>query len=239
MNCRIKTVRADPNGWVTDKSARNGRQARRSGEREREMRVSAKEERSLLHGSFINRKSSGSSSSSRRGSLEWLSVSDLGVYDARLRCSLVFNDCPPIKAAHHPPLLNQELITWSEKKHNRGSSYPSWMRSDKKEFVSDRISGSSAVFMWLVLDLDGAKEKKIDWINSNGLLNRLVDNSHSRANHSSILFLLCVAVFRMTTMELEASLYHASDNISSIMSNSASGKSHENVGTRRRKVRSV
>ena len=74
------------------------------------MRVSAKEERSLLHGSFINRKSSGSSSS-RRGSLEWLSVSDLGVYDARLRCSLVFNDCPPIKAAHHPPLLNQELIT--------------------------------------------------------------------------------------------------------------------------------
>ena len=36
MNCRIKTVRADPNGWVTDKSARNGRQARRSGERERE-----------------------------------------------------------------------------------------------------------------------------------------------------------------------------------------------------------
>ena len=45
-------------------------------------------------------------------------------------------------------------------------------------------------------------------------------------------------VLRMTTMELEASLYPlASDNISSIMSNSGSGKSHENVGTRRRKVK--
>ncbi|XP_057364479.1 ETS-like protein pointed [Daphnia carinata] len=40
----------------------------------------------------------------------------------------------------------------------------------------------------------------------------------------------------MTTMELEASLYHASDNISSIMSNNANGKGHENVGTRRRKI---
>lgn len=48
-----------------------------------------------------------------------------------------------------------------------------------------------------------------------------------------------VAVFRMTTMELEASLYHASDNISSIMSNGGSGKGNEsaNVGARRRKVR--
>jgi hypothetical protein len=44
-------------------------------------------------------------------------------------------------------------------------------------------------------------------------------------------------VLRMTTMELEASLYPlASDNISSIMSHSAKSH-HENVGTRRRKVK--
>ena len=40
----------------------------------------------------------------------------------------------------------------------------------------------------------------------------------------------------MTTMELEASLYHASDNISSIMNTNDKGH-HENVGVRRRKVR--
>jgi hypothetical protein len=46
-------------------------------------------------------------------------------------------------------------------------------------------------------------------------------------------------VLRMTTMELEASLYPlASDNISSIMSHSAKSH-HENVGTRRRKVKKI
>lgn len=55
-------------------------------------------------------------------------------------------------------------------------------------------------------------------------------------------FVFGVAVFRMTTMELEASLYHASDNISSIMSNSGKGNNVEsatNVGARRRKVRNT